>query len=157
MWPPIKQRLSRSQIPKTQIFPVTILHSGNRCHEDFFFLSWRFLLIKKVWRNFSLHFKIRRVSTKERTQKITQAIFKVFLWFILCVKCVISLSAWFRLRQDIFLENLITQIYSRKWNQKLQWISSLTDIKIFNRFSKVGSCGMSFCTTLLKASNIEWS
>lgn len=35
--------------------------------------------------------------------------------------------------------------------------SSLTDIKIFNRFSKVGSCGMSFCTTLLKASNIEWS
>lgn len=35
--------------------------------------------------------------------------------------------------------------------------SPLTDIKIFSRFSSVGSCGMSFCTTLLKASNIEWS
>lgn len=35
--------------------------------------------------------------------------------------------------------------------------SSLTEMKMFNRFSRVGSCGMSFCTTLLKASKMEWS
>lgn len=33
----------------------------------------------------------------------------------------------------------------------------LTEMKMLRRFSSVGSCGMSFWTTLLKASNIEWS
>ena len=56
-----------------------------------------------------------------------------------------------------FLENLIIQIYSTKTRNNTELNSTLTDIKIFNRFSKVGSCGISFCTTLLKASNIEWS
>lgn len=31
----------------------------------------------------------------------------------------------------------------------------LTDMSIFRRFSNVGNCGISFCTTLLNASNIE--
>lgn len=34
---------------------------------------------------------------------------------------------------------------------------SLTEMKMLSRFSSVGSCGISFWTTLLKASNIEWS
>ena len=33
----------------------------------------------------------------------------------------------------------------------------LTDMRMLSRFSNVGSCGMSFCTTLLNASNMEWS
>ena len=33
----------------------------------------------------------------------------------------------------------------------------LTDIKILSRFSKVDNCGINFWTTLLNASNIEWS
>lgn len=35
--------------------------------------------------------------------------------------------------------------------------SLLTEMKMFRRFSRVGSWGMSFCTTLLKASKMEWS
>lgn len=37
------------------------------------------------------------------------------------------------------------------------YCSSLTEMKMFSRFSRVGSWGMSFCTTLLKASKMEWS
>lgn len=33
----------------------------------------------------------------------------------------------------------------------------LTEMKMLRRFSRVGSWGMSFCTTLLKASKMEWS
>lgn len=35
--------------------------------------------------------------------------------------------------------------------------NSLTEIRIFSRFSSVGNCGISFCTTLLNASKMLWS
>lgn len=31
-----KAEIKQSQIPKTQSFPVTTLHSGNRYYEDFY-------------------------------------------------------------------------------------------------------------------------
>lgn len=37
---------------------------------------------------------------------------------------------------------------------KLKLNKILTEIKIFNKFSRVGNCGINFCTTLLNASKM---
>lgn len=70
------------------------------------------------------------------------------------LKCLLSLSKCI-VREEHSFSFLLVHFY-KIFNCATKR-NFFTDMSILSKFSKVGNCGINFCTTLLNASNILWS